>query len=627
MTNQIFDQELTLSLQRLEDLWQRVEELPKSPEEMWRQTEEFQQQQELLKASLEELTHTLEELQVAIDEIHQQQDELAASRLIVEAERQCYQELFEEAPDGYFVTTKEGAIRQANRVAAQLLNISQEYLISKPLVLFVAAEERADFNSKLSQLQKGESLKNWQLHIQPRHGACFRASLAVTSVQDSQGEVVGLRWRMLELTEEEQESKAAGESGKISYSNLGTNNNLHPLTPSSAHPLTEAPSCACLFSEPRSVHTSSWATPCDAKILETFNDILSSSPDCFCVLDKTGKYIYVNRATAQAVGKAQSDFIGKTWQELEFPTEIMERFDTQREAVFATGQPVTDAVSFPTVEGVREYEYTISKISSSDINGATEAVVTTAKDVTKYKQAIATAREALAKEAEYSSIQSHFTSIVSHELRNPLNNIACCAKLLESRSQQWSEEKKLNYLERIQVNVKQINQLLDDLLLIRKAQTGELQVKPALVDTTEFCCNLIEQLKQGAGSNHKITCITKGQRSGVWDEKLLRRILMNLLLNAVKYSPEGSEIKLNVVCHKKQAIFRIQDSGIGIPQQDQDLLFKAFHRGSNVGAISGSGLGLTIVKQCVDLHKGEISVESKVEVGSTFTVTLPMNQR
>jgi signal transduction histidine kinase len=111
------------------------------------------------------------------------------------------------------------------------------------------------------------------------------------------------------------------------------------------------------------------------------------------------------------------------------------------------------------------------------------------------------------------------------------------------------------------------------------------------------------------------------------DAKLLRHILSNILLNAIKYSPKGSEVKLEVVCQEKQAIFCIQDSGIGISQKDQKLLFKAFQRGSNVGTIPGKGLGLMIVRKCVELQGGEILVESEEGIGTTFTITLPLNLR
>jgi signal transduction histidine kinase len=239
------------------------------------------------------------------------------------------------------------------------------------------------------------------------------------------------------------------------------------------------------------------------------------------------------------------------------------------------------------------------------------------------------ASEAMAKEEEFSALKSHFSyfaSVITQELRNPLNNIFACTKLIESNAQAETDEKTLNYLQLIQVNVKRMNQLLNDLLLIKKVEAKELQLNPSLVDLTEFCRELTEELQQGAGSRHTITLTSEDQYPAVClDKKLLRHILTNLLLNAIKYSPEGGEVKLDVVCQEKQAIFRIQDSGTDIPQTDQELLFKMFHEGSNVGAVAGSGLGLLIVKQCVELQGGEISVEKAESVGTTLTVTLPLN--
>jgi PAS domain S-box-containing protein len=109
------------------------------------------------------------------------------------------------------------------------------------------------------------------------------------------------------------------------------------------------------------------------------------------------------------------------------------------------------------------------------------------------------------------------------------------------------------------------------------------------------------------------------------DEKLLRQILSNLLSNALKYSPADSTVQFNLSFLHNKAIFRIEDQGIGIPQEDLSRLFESFHRATNVGTIQGTGLGLAIVKQCVNLHGGEITVESEVNQGTTFTVRLPLN--
>ena len=111
------------------------------------------------------------------------------------------------------------------------------------------------------------------------------------------------------------------------------------------------------------------------------------------------------------------------------------------------------------------------------------------------------------------------------------------------------------------------------------------------------------------------------------DEKLLRQILNNLLSNAINYSPENSNIYFKLASQDGEAVLEIQDEGIGIPLADQSRLFEPFHRGTNVSNIKGTGLGLAIVKRCVDLHQGRMIVASKIGLGTTFQVALPLNSR
>ncbi|MEW6496115.1 MAG: ATP-binding protein [Cyanobacteriota bacterium] len=641
MTQDIFEQHLTLSQQRLERLWQQAEKLPKKSIGLWRQAPEFQQEQQaLLQESLEELSSVLEELQVATEELHQTNEELAVSRIALETECQHYQELFECAPYSYLVTTKEGVIREANQMAAQLLNLSQQRLIGKPLVVFVAAEKRQDFYSQLGQLQKGEPINNWQVQIQPRHSIALKALCTATPILDAQNQVAGLRWCIQDLTFlfEQTDGKTPRRPDAEDMEATFSQFSKHPSTQSPSHPVTQSPTHPI--------------PPSIEQLSPVLNQILSSSTELFFVLDQTGKYIYINPTAANILGFSQSDFIGKSWQHFEFSAAIMEQIDAQRKTALNTKQSLTGEVSLPTVNGIRDYQYTIAPIclikgweqekretemvnfssffSNSNHaigkHGSLEAVVITAKDITEQKQS-AEISVALTKAAELSALKSHFASFISHELRDPLNTIACGAKLVETYSQQWSEEKTRDYLRQIQVNVKQINQLLDDLLLIGKIEAGQQKLKPALIDLTEFCRQLIQQLVQGAGRKHQLTFINQGSRSGVWDEKVLRRILMNLLHNAIKYSPEGSEVKLSVICQEDKVRFSVQDSGMGIVPEEQELIFQTFQRGSNVGAIPGHGLGLAIAKHCVELQSGEISVDSEVGVGTTITVTLPLNLR
>ncbi len=155
---------------------------------------------ELLGDSLEELRTSLDELRVAEEELRQQNEELASTREIVEAERQRYQELFEFAPDGYLVTDADGTIREANRAAADLLGIAHNYLIGKPLIIFISQEERRAFRTKLLRLREVGSEREWEVIVKPRHDKCFHAALTVASVRDRQDKVVSLRWIMRDIT-------------------------------------------------------------------------------------------------------------------------------------------------------------------------------------------------------------------------------------------------------------------------------------------------------------------------------------------------------------------------------------------------------------------------------------------
>lgn len=266
-------------------------------------------------------------------------------------------------------------------------------------------------------------------------------------------------------------------------------------------------------------------------------------------------------------------------------------------------------------------------------------------------------QSALKKEKEINELKSRFVSVVSHEFRNPLNAILFSTELLQRYGRQISQQKKETYLQRIQSSVRRMNELLNDVLMIGEAESGKLQFSPQPVDLIKFCQELVDEIL--ASSSHRCPIVfscrnaalksndrralqpisnannvsdlsdhnISGQNLHILDERLLRHILSNLLSNAIKYSPTGEQIDLELALSEETAIFRVRDRGIGIPKPDQENLFQSFQRGSNVKTIPGTGLGLSIVKQCVDLHSGTIAVESEVNRGTLFTITLPLNRQ
>jgi signal transduction histidine kinase len=247
-------------------------------------------------------------------------------------------------------------------------------------------------------------------------------------------------------------------------------------------------------------------------------------------------------------------------------------------------------------------------------------------EIAERQKAEAAAREALETERQLSEFKSRFISTISHEYRTPLTTILSSVALLERYSDDWEDEKKYKHFNRIQSQVHQLTQLVDDVLFINQAEAQKVEVQPILLDVPVFCQELVEDLKLSATNQHRVTFKSQGDCTQAYlDPKLLRQILSNLLSNAIKYSPEGGTVRFECKCDASQATFLIQDEGIGIPPEDQLQLMNSFYRATNVKTIPGTGLGLAIVKKSVDLHGGQITVESQIGVGTTFQVTLPLN--
>ncbi|MEA5618103.1 hybrid sensor histidine kinase/response regulator [Cronbergia sp. UHCC 0137] len=232
----------------------------------------------------------------------------------------------------------------------------------------------------------------------------------------------------------------------------------------------------------------------------------------------------------------------------------------------------------------------------------------------------------LVKAQELYQFKSEFVSMLSHDIRNPLNTILLAAGLLQNNDDKLSKEKKTNHLRMIRTAIKNVAQLLDEVSFIGKAESGKLPCQLTHFNIECFCHQILEEVHLTAlEKNVRIDFTSVGKfGDAFWDESLLRHILGNLLSNAIKYSHSGDQVKVELIAEEKKVIIRVQDWGIGIEKQDQKRLFQAFHRGENVGSIAGTGLGLVIVKKCVEAHGGEIIVNSQQGVGTTFTVTLPL---
>ncbi len=230
----------------------------------------------------------------------------------------------------------------------------------------------------------------------------------------------------------------------------------------------------------------------------------------------------------------------------------------------------------------------------------------------------------LEREKELNELKSRFISMASHEFRTPLTSILSSAELIKRYGKKWSEEKFNEHADKIMNSIEYLTDLLDDVLTISRSESGKIVFNPVKIDLHIFCWDIIEELKFNVDKNHKLIFkYTAEKEFFELDPKLIRFILTNLISNAFKYSPKGTDVELLVFSTNENLEIQVKDQGIGIPEEDRAHLFEPFYRTKNVGEIEGTGLGLSIVKKAVDLHNGIIDYQTELGRGTTFHVKLP----
>jgi signal transduction histidine kinase len=231
---------------------------------------------------------------------------------------------------------------------------------------------------------------------------------------------------------------------------------------------------------------------------------------------------------------------------------------------------------------------------------------------------------ALEKEKELNELKTKFVSLVSHQLKNPLTVIKGASELLRMFGEKMTPETHNQCFEQIHHAVEQMLQLIDEVLVVGKVDEKKLFYRPVTMNFQKFCQDLVASYTMQPDVKQEIVFNYHGEcQSVIMDKNLLQHIFQNILSNAIKYSSEDSQIKLNVECGNGIVICEIIDQGIGISEKSQKHLFEKFYRGDNVGVVKGTGLGLSILQECVNMHYGFITVNSILGQGTTFIVTLP----
>lgn len=357
---------------------------------------------------------------------------------------------------------------------------------------------------------------------------------------------------------------------------------------------------------------------------QKFRALAESSHDMIMQFDREHRHLYVNPIVKKFTGLDPELFIGKTHEELGITGELATLFREAIDHVFKTGE--TYRVKVPIRRTSMWLDWQV--VPEFDPEGQVVTVMTSARDITELKKAEDEILKSLQKEKELGELKSRFISMTSHEFRTPMSTILSSAELLEQYADRLNAGKKEKLFGQIKNAISQMTQLLNDVLVIGKIEAGRMEFNPEWFDIKAFCRELMEELSASVGSRHRLHFNEPEEEVKVYlDKKLCRQIFGNLLSNAIKYSAQGSTVILDLKKNGDYLFFSVKDNGIGIPEGDRAQLFETFHRAANVGNISGTGLGMSIVKNALDMQKGRISFESVLGEGSTFYVELPLEMK
>lgn len=245
-------------------------------------------------------------------------------------------------------------------------------------------------------------------------------------------------------------------------------------------------------------------------------------------------------------------------------------------------------------------------------------------EVAEREKAEMDVRRTLAKEMELNDLKSKFVSLVSHEFRTPLTIIRSAAQVLQKYYAQIQREQVDNYLNRIVYTVDNMTDLMENVLFIGKTDSSKFTFNPKTINVEELIQSIIDDAKFNNNVANEIL-LSSSLKTAQYqlDEVLIRQILLNLITNAIKYSKDDGQIIVSLDETVDNLNIAVQDFGIGIPDAEQEKIFEQFYRGSNVGIINGTGLGMTVVLRSLNLHNGKIEVRSKINEGTTFTAILP----
>lgn len=354
------------------------------------------------------------------------------------------------------------------------------------------------------------------------------------------------------------------------------------------------------------------------KVQQLFLQLLENYPDgTISIIDKNYKFVYTGGELHQRLKADVATLIGRKIYP-HFPVPLRKIILEILEKIFKNKIYISD---FELPYPIGNHAYIMDAFPLMEEDGSVNHIGVIIKNISKLKMAEEGLREALQIEKNLGELKSRFVSMASHEFRTPLSTVLSSAYLIEKYSLTEDQPKREKHIQRIVSSVNMLTDILNEFLNVGKIEEGKLEAKFSEFNIKETIESTIEEMKNNLKKNQQINYQHEGNLMVFLDKSLLKNIVLNLISNASKFSPDKPMIEIKTFWQKNKMILSVKDQGIGISKEDKKHLMERFFRGSNAANIQGTGLGLHIVSRYAEMMNGNIKCKSELEKGTEFILT------